>query len=99
LYAQATLTPHVTPVKAMDVVELRRAVDALRYAVNLPPVFQSMATPTGVIYATNVTTIIDALNPARTALGRIPFVYMNNVPLPATGGSFSRNTYGSCARR
>ena len=86
LYAQPTLTPLVTPVKAMDVVELRRAIDALRYAVNLPPVFQSTPAPSGVIYATHFTALINALSPARTALGRAPFVYVNNVPLPATGG-------------
>ena len=86
LYAQPTLTPLVTPVKAMDVVELRRAIDALRYAVNLPPVFQSTPAPSGVIYAMHFTALINALSPARTALGRVPFVYVNNVPLPAPGG-------------
>jgi hypothetical protein len=86
LYAQPTISARVTAVKATDVVELRRAIDALRYAVNLVPAFEQVPSPSGLIYAADFTALVDALSLARGVIGRPPFVYTNGVPAPARGG-------------
>jgi hypothetical protein len=84
LYRQANVISGVTDVEANDLVELRRAVDAYRYAVNLGPAFQGASAPSGLIYATHVIALVDALNAGRTAVGRSLFAYAN-VPVPVPG--------------
>jgi YD repeat-containing protein len=71
---------------ATDVSELRAGVDAVRAAVALQPSFNGAAPlPGAVVRAADFTTIISAMNSARTVMGRAAFAYMS-VPAPAPGG-------------
>jgi YD repeat-containing protein len=62
--------------------ELRAAIDALRYAAGLSPVWSGTAV-TGPMYAADITSLQTPLSQARTALGFSSFAYGNGVPAAA----------------
>jgi hypothetical protein len=75
LYQQPQITPAETTVLAVDLAELRSAIDGLRYAYHLPP---GSYTPLVEVRAIHFTEIIAALSAVR------PFVY--SVPQPQAEG-------------
>jgi hypothetical protein len=85
LYAQPQLVPGETPILASDVQELRTGIDALRVALGMPQLFVGSSPPSGLIQASDFTTLLDALDGARSAMGILPFTYVGMSP-PEPGG-------------
>jgi hypothetical protein len=84
LYAQPSIVAGTTLIQGADIGELRGAIDALRYAVYLPAAFGGSVPGSGVIMASDFTTLVTALNGARSTIGAGPFSY-SGVPSPAPG--------------
>jgi YD repeat-containing protein len=84
LYEDPQIVPGVTLIKATQIVELRRAIDALRRSVNLSTAFAGADPPSGPILAGHLTEMITALDGARLAIFASPFSYMG-MPQPAPG--------------
>lgn len=62
-----------TPIRALHISELRRAVDEIRQLAGLPPAWTTYDPPAGVVPAADFTVIRDRLNDARLSL-QLPFV-------------------------
>jgi len=87
LFSDERIQKNVTLVRAAHIVELRKAIDALRAAVNLPPVWQSASPPSGLISATPTNELLAPFNAARTlpVFGLGALAYSGGIPAPATG--------------
>src|SRR5258706_14050262 len=72
-----------SPVRAMDIVELRRCIDALRSAAGVSQVWTGAPAPTGFITADAFLSLQSTLNSAMPAFGYGPFAY-TGVPAPAS---------------
>jgi YD repeat-containing protein len=71
--------------RGAHILELRRAIDALRTAVSLGLVWPGATAPTGFMAATDVTSLKTALDPALQVFGYAPFAW-TGTPSPASGG-------------
>jgi hypothetical protein len=86
LYADSVVQKRVTGIKAAHLVELREAIDALRFAFGLPAVFAGQLPPSGLIRTADFTSLAAALNPVRTAHGLGSFQYTGTGVPPVTAG-------------
>jgi hypothetical protein len=80
--ADEPLRKGISPVRAIDLVELRRCIDVLRSAVNRPAVWAGAPAPSGVITADVFLSLLPPLNEALQLFGYGPFAY-SGVPAPA----------------
>ncbi len=67
----------------MDIVELRRCIDALRSAAGLSQIWAGASAPSGNVAANDFLSLQPALNAATQAFGYGPFAY-SGVPAPAS---------------
>ncbi len=72
-------------IDATDMVELRKGVDAVRAAAGLSAAFSGGPSSGQLIYATDFTNLIAALDQARALFGKAPFAY-SGVLTPASRG-------------
>jgi hypothetical protein len=77
----------VTRIKAAHIVELRKAIDAVRVAANQPPLWQNASPPSGLITPGPITTLFAGFNEARAAFGLPNFTYSGGIPMPQTNGA------------
>jgi YD repeat-containing protein len=89
LFIDEPIQKNVTLIRAAHIVELRKAVDAVRAAAStaqnpLPPLWQNAPPPSGVVTAGPLTELYGPFNAARWALGLPSFAYSAGIPTPAS---------------
>jgi hypothetical protein len=90
LFTDERIQKGITRVQAVHIKELRDAIDAVRAAAStaqnqLPAVWPNAPSPTGLISANNVATLLSPLNAARSVFGLPSFAY-TGVPYPVSNG-------------
>lgn len=75
VYEHPVIVAGATVIKAGDLVELRRGIDAFRAAFGLGAAFGSASPPSGMIRASDFTALVTALNEARFTAGYSNFGY------------------------
>jgi hypothetical protein len=86
LFSDERIQRQVTAVYARHIGELRRAIDALRAATNLPLQWQGASDPSGVIVPGQITALFTPFNQARAAFGFSAFAYTGGIASPQSGG-------------
>ena len=75
------IVPKSTLIRGAHIVDLRRAIDAIRHAAGLPPAWTNYDAPNGLITAATFTEIRDRLNEARSVV-QLPIVNFTNSVAP-----------------
>jgi len=90
LFTDEPIQKNVTAVRAAHIVELRKAIDALRAAAATPPqnpllpAWQNAPPPSGVVNASAIIELFAPFNAARNVFGLGSFAYTNGIPFPAS---------------
>jgi len=84
LFSDERIVKNSTLVKAAYIVELRKAIDALRTTCNLPTIWQGASPPGGWISAGPITDLFGPFNQARGYFGLANFAYSPGIPIPAS---------------
>ena len=83
-FSDDPVLPLVTRIRGLHMAELRRAIDAIRFAAGLAPAWASYAAPTGaVVTASDFVSLRDRLNEARSIF-QLPAVQFSQPVAPGT---------------
>jgi YD repeat-containing protein len=86
LFSDDPIQKWVTVVRAAHIVELRKAIDAVRVAANLAAVWTNAAAPSGWISQAAINELFAPFNAARPAFGLANFAYGGGISPPQQGG-------------